>query len=882
MTRLKFLIFGLMSALALGIALAAVNTATAQEVESDWTPPENLSRSGGASRPVSVVDSDGVIHLVWTDELSGYLYARYDGEAWSAPELLNLPFDYDETLAFTFLSDGEDRIVAAWIENDNDLYVSSVPNDSFSNRFRWRLPLRLAINTIAVETSLDPLGILHLFFITAEEEPTPPSGVYHMRSSNRGNSWTRETLLYESTYFRSLSMDMAHLSVVTGIDGEQVWLEVAWDNRARERVFATRSVDGGETWEMSEEVAGPVEDPDDASTFNITLATNGTQLLRLWQVGVAGEKCNQFFQASNDAGASWTEPEILLAAQSGCPDYLHFMPLDPGLTVMLFRNREMPYLMAWNGSAWGQPILQETLAELKDPETLNQVILGCLESHPVGDRIYVIGCDDNFGGDVWASHRTLDPNIDWFPPEPIWSPPFTVSSTTADQQSPSLIMDSQGRAHLFWTQAISEDGENPKTGIFYARRESGSWSTARIVIQSPEGNADNPAVGVDKENRLHVVWTEGLAGNLYYSWANPALAVTASEWQAPIQLPVPRPLVSAPDIFIDTENRIFVVYAVQLNEGRGIYLIKSTDGGLTWSEPKLVLDVEAVGWEMVDQPHITSTDGRNLHVFLTRRTLPGGEGALALYYARSADQGTSWLRPDEVVSQPVLWSELRQTNQQVLHRIWEQRVLDRVAFRHQISLDLGTGWTEAESVSGLEDLGTTALTSDGLGQLHLVHTTIDAETQNLLLHWTWNGEAWLAQESFVFDTEVLQNVDLLAAAVSPGGNFVVIMGGQRAAAEGDALENAMIFVNRDLDLPDVEPTPFPSPTPAATETPAPTEVPPPSPTPTVDLSSVGGAGDGPPGILSQLDIWAGPVIGIAAAGLIVILVFLLGVRQIRS
>src|SRR5690349_11419779 len=75
---------------ALIIAFITPSWAFAQSAGGPWTKPVNLSRSGGATNPSIVSDSEGGVHAIWQDSLLNYVYSRFDGNQWSAPEITDL------------------------------------------------------------------------------------------------------------------------------------------------------------------------------------------------------------------------------------------------------------------------------------------------------------------------------------------------------------------------------------------------------------------------------------------------------------------------------------------------------------------------------------------------------------------------------------------------------------------------------------------------------------------------------------------------------------------------------------------------------------------------------------------------------------------------
>jgi hypothetical protein len=114
---------------------------------------------------------------------------------------------------------------------------------------------------------------------------------------------------------------------------------------------------------------------------------------------------------------------------------------------------------------------------------------------------------------------------------------------------------------------------------------------------------------------------DGTNGDILFSWANLDQASKPSAWEASKVLPSPSQLNSSPDIVVDAAGRIVIVYAVPLNENRGIYLAQSTDNGFTWSSYSQVFDGVASEWDIVDSPKITLSGDGNLHVLFTRQSI---------------------------------------------------------------------------------------------------------------------------------------------------------------------------------------------------------------------------------------------------------------------
>ena len=79
-----------------------------------------------------------------------------------------------------------------------------------------------------------------------------------------------------------------------------------------------------------------------------------------------------------------------------------------------------------------------------------------------------------------------------------------------------------------------------------------------------------------------VAWRKGEPGQIFFSQVAANLAVVPVDWSDPKQISSSSQATNSPDLLVDRDGKIFVAYAVPANEGRGIYLSYSEDGGQTW------------------------------------------------------------------------------------------------------------------------------------------------------------------------------------------------------------------------------------------------------------------------------------------------------------
>jgi hypothetical protein len=449
-------------------------------------------------------------------------------------------------------------------------------------------------------------------------------------------------------------------------------------------------------------------------------------------------------------------------------------------------------------------------------------------------QVFVVSCGGVPGTDIWLTNRSLDQLAAAVAATPVWSTPVPIYQGEFLDFAPALVADRDGRFHALWNQAAPVTLGSltlPNKIIYYAAWERGRWSRPVVVPTSPEGDAEEVAATVDSGGRLLTVWSDIRTGAIYFSQAEAARAVMASDWSQPQPLPIPRPGASAPDIVVDPAGVIYVAYAIPVNEGRGTYLVISTDRGENWSEPIMVFDAAAADWEIVDRPQLAPASDGRIHLMWLRQALPVGSNATALYYAHSEDGGYSWSEPTKVEDgsqseTSIVQSQIAAIGEFVVYRAWQAWNGRQVALWHQQSLDGGLTWSQPSHLSGSSAAAEPmVLVQDGAGQVHLLQVLEDQDSHGpaVLQIWTWQDERWLAREGLKLGGNMSGYSSVLAAAIGPDGHLATLYSSRAAT---DQLEQ-LIFSSRVLPLPSVTSPPPPTLTP----TPAPTVTPVPSPTP---------------------------------------------------
>ncbi len=361
------------------------------------------------------------------------------------------------------------------------------------------------------------------------------------------------------------------------------------------------------------------------------------------------------------------------------------------------------------------------------------------------------GGSDEFVGDVRAR----------------WSLPRTLY---AAELAPHMVVAAHGKdgdGFVGWTSGRSIVDADESV-LMLSARVSGQWRPAQSVLQVYDAEfgttrasaVRRPALVVD-DRRVHAVWQGGSSGRAYYSSAARRDAETREGWSVPVALPAPTQIGGAPALVIDPQNGALVVmYAVPYNEERGVYVVRSEDGGVTWREPRKVID--ATVWPAVDQVQLAIDPRTNAwHTIFLQMAAADGRGWRALRHAYSNDGGETWTSTKIVLAEGDLSApRLGLLGDGRVVVIWnrerpiEAQVNDESAAPYETwsrtSRDGGRSWTARARVPGFGAIsGEPALVTDAAGRVFLGAVGKTDEATAVLLTTSFDENGWLAPDMVV-------------------------------------------------------------------------------------------------------------------------------------
>jgi hypothetical protein len=853
--------------------------AKAQSLDDEWSPPVNLSHSGAASQPRIVSGQDGTLQVFWLDRFDGLMTSVHspggDGDlSWSEPLIVSFSTEMVAD-SLQMVVDSEDWVHAFWMERDQKEEVilnygvfplgsTDWPGIEILARSVGEFDVLLTRDGQVVVAYLQTqdYGALAGVYVQKVVPGLPPESVF----SNR--------------YYRLIKPGEGYLDLAEAFDKDNdPYLYLAWEDARGERALFSLASSYGGDWTQPL----PVGRQDLLPKFpRLASMGNGVNYI-VWQAG-AQAGCTLYQQeqdlldllfATRDpqVGLLLTEASVskVLEASFDCPASSRFFNLSDQLLWLLGEGSPSLSLSGWDSSQSAWSLSQSVGFNFKDPETGSSIALNDLHTTLVGDQLGVIGVDETFG-DIWFTQGKLSALELVFAPPPAWSSPqrigaaYKISNLTAS-------MGDDGRTHVFWSQ--ESEPASMTSSLQYASSivYSNMWAVVQIIAPAAGQSHRYPSLSYDPaQQRLHLVWSGGSDNQVYYSRANLNEATSPGGWSPP------RVLSSAgvtawPQIDHDAAGNLYIAYIVPLNEGRGVYLLRSQDKGSSWSEPVQVFDAAAEDWQMVDHPTMAPGQDGSIHLAWVEASLPGMEGPRSIRYARSNDGGQTWSRPAVVAGSGNDWPRLALSGDQI-HLLFASAGMDGYTISHRWAEETQErSWSTAATISGWKGIavpyGLVAWRAegDGVWELHLAGASA---RDGLLHHALWNGQRWSAVDSLDASELIGPGLAVQLAAYPEGDGLVASW--LASSMEDNKAEQSLYTTTLRLSSQETSPLTA-APTPQAPEAPVVVaEVdeslaaqPEPTLVPTLELTSTPHLSQSPSASPSQLPI----VMGGGLAALIV-------------
>lgn len=217
-----------------------------------------------------------------------------------------------------------------------------------------------------------------------------------------------------------------------------------------------------------------------------------------------------------------------------------------------------------------------------------------------------------------------------------------------------------------------------------------TWSALnRLTWTSTE--SENPALCLDPNQHVHVVWQDKQSGNfeIYHKKSTDQ----GNTWSAVHRLTYSGNPSVTPDIDISSEGTVYVVWNDSSSGNGDIYFKKSTDGGSTWSA------LSRMTWNNGDSrnPKIKVDSGGTLHVAWQDKT----PGNYEILYRRSTNGGAAWsaLKRLTWTSGDSCHPALDAGGDGRVHVLWDDVSPGNAEIYYKNSSDNGVSWPGAQRLT---------------------------------------------------------------------------------------------------------------------------------------------------------------------------------------
>jgi hypothetical protein len=295
-----------------------------------------------------------------------------------------------------------------------------------------------------------------------------------------------------------------------------------------------------------------------------------------------------------------------------------------------------------------------------------------------------------------------------------WTTTKKLTYNSGKSSTPAIAVDTNGHLHVVWhddTPGINE--------IYYKKSMDGgtTWINKRLTFKS--GYSRDPSIAIDSNNHVHVVWEDNTSSNfeIYYkkstdggvTWITKRMTYNPYNSFDPI-------------IAVSSNNHVHVVWSDSTPGNSEIFNKKSTDGGAVWTTKRLTFNSEGSF-----HPAIALDSNNYVHVVWQDHT----PGIAEIYYKKSTDGGAAWTTKRLTYNAgfsgiPAIAIDSNDN----LHVVWYDSTPFNSEIFYKKSTDGGVNWITKRLTYNSGGSYTPTIAIDSNGQIHVVwydHTSGNSE-----------------------------------------------------------------------------------------------------------------------------------------------------------
>jgi len=385
-----------------------------------------------------------------------------------------------------------------------------------------------------------------------------------------------------------------------------------------------------------------------------------------------------------------------------------------------------------------------------------------------------------------------------------FSPLKRISHGSGGNASEPQIAASGTHVYVVWT-AVNLQGccTNGEADVFLATSDdSGRMFSAPVNLSESVGvEALNPQIQVAADGlTIHVVWSDnnmlqtGTGNQIFFTQSTDA----GTSFSPPIKVSSDIDSSLTPHIAQGPNGDIYVVWLGIAVNG-GVFFVRSTDAGATFSAPQVLSSAPFVNGEQI------AVDGLgNVHVVWSEQIGNVGDGNEDIIHRRSVDGGLSFLPAQNLSGNPGFSASPRiQTfGTETVHVVWTDEAGGILA---STSTDGGASFSGSVTVGGALDAHDPVLAVGLDGAVHVAWAEGVNGAASVLSSHSADGGATFSDPVTVISG--LEAVMLRQIAVGDTGSifvvweaFLVGSTGNQDVFFGESHDGGTTFTTQDLSL----------------------------------------------------------------------------------
>jgi len=300
-----------------------------------------------------------------------------------------------------------------------------------------------------------------------------------------------------------------------------------------------------------------------------------------------------------------------------------------------------------------------------------------------------------------------------------WSPAKRITWTSGLSIHPAIAIDPGKTLHVVWYDNTPGNSE-----IYYKRSTDGgsNWSAAQRLTWT-SGESSDPAIAIGMDNAIHVVWEDATPGNYesYYRRSTDG----GSTWNATQRLTWTSDYSRAPAIAVDADNRIHIVWWRSASSIE-LYYRKSTDGGSTWNPVQRLTWVSSLSY----YPALAADSNQNVRAVWYCWMTDNYE----VFYKHSTNGGSTWSPARRLTwnSGSSCYPDIAVDSDGVIHVVWMDKTPGNNEIYHARSSDGGSTWSDAKRVTWAGgECFVPAMAIDASNEVHVVWYNVTADDYQL-------------------------------------------------------------------------------------------------------------------------------------------------------